>query len=119
MATNSISHVVDNNKLPEPIALTNSLPTKQNIFASPQSVLSPPHSDVFQTTSPQLNAETSLSISSNASQQVCNDIDLLFSLRIEFSRNLLIGFLNINSLRNEIIDLRMIAERCLPDILLV
>ena len=37
--------MVDNNKkLPEPIALTNSLPTKQNIFASPQSVLSAPDS---------------------------------------------------------------------------
>ena len=32
---------------------------------------------------------------------------------------MLIGFLNINSLRNKIIDLRMIAERCLPDILLI
>ena len=112
--------MVDNNKkLPEPIALTNSLPTKQNIFASPQSVLSAPDRDVSQATSPQLNTETSLSMSSNASQQVCNDIDLLFSLRVEFSRNLLIGFLIINSLRNKIIDLRMIAERCLPDILLV
>ena len=91
--------MVDNNKkLPEPITLTNSLPTKQNIFASPQSVLSAPDSDVSQATSPQLNTETSLSMSSNASQQVCNDIDLLFSLRAEFSRNLLIGFLNINSL---------------------
>ena len=27
----------------------------------------------------------------------------------------LIGFLNINSIRNEIIDLRMLMEKCLPD----
>ena len=48
-----------------------------------------------------------------------NDIDDFFSLRVDCARNLLIGFLNINSLRNKIIDLRVIAEKCLPDILLI
>ena len=48
-----------------------------------------------------------------------NDIDEFFSLRAECAGNLLIGFLNINSLRNKITDLRMIAERCLPDVLLI
>ena len=33
--------------------------------------------------------------------------------------NLLIGFLNINNLRNKITDLRMIVESCLPDLLLI
>lgn len=31
----------------------------------------------------------------------------------------MLAFLNINSLRNKIIDLREIAERCLPDLLLI
>ena len=48
-----------------------------------------------------------------------NDIDEFFSLRAECAGNLLISFLNINSLRNKITDLRMIAERCLPDVLLI
>ena len=45
-----------------------------------------------------------------------NDIDQFFSLRAKCVGNLLIGFLNIKSLRNKITDLRMIAERCLPEI---
>ena len=48
-----------------------------------------------------------------------NDIDEFFSLRAECAGNLLISFLNINSLRNKITDLRKIAERCLPDVLLI
>ena len=48
-----------------------------------------------------------------------NDIDKFFSLRAECAGNLLLGFLNINSLRNKITDVRMIAERCLPDVLLI
>ena len=48
-----------------------------------------------------------------------NDIDEFFSLRAECAGNLLISFLNINSLRNKITDLRMIAERCLRDVLLI
>ena len=119
--------------------------TDQNISAASQSVLSSPASimalspsittvsnsplridnqefalaDSFQVNSPQLSIEISPSTSSNASQQACNDSDNLFSLRVECSRNLLLGFLNINSLRNKTIDLRMIAEKCLPDILLI
>ena len=47
------------------------------------------------------------------------DIDEFSILRAECAGNLLIGFLNINSLRNKITELRMIAERCLHDVLLL
>ena len=67
----------------------------------------------------QLNLNTAFSTSSDASQPVRNEIEEFFHLKVEFARNLLIGFLNIYSLRNKITDLRMIAERCLPDILLI
>ena len=74
---------------------------------------------ISQINSPQLSMDTALSTSSDASQPIRNDIEKFFHLRVECTRNLLIGFLNINSLRNKITDLRMIAERCLPDILLI
>ena len=52
-------------------------------------------------------------------QNISSDIDDIFSLRTKNSNNPIIGFLNINSLRNKITDLRMVMERCLPDILVV
>ena len=48
-----------------------------------------------------------------------SDIDKLFSLRTEYHNHPLVGFLNINSIRNKIIDLRMLMERCLPDVLVI
>ena len=33
--------------------------------------------------------------------------------------NPIVGFLNINSLRNKIINLRNVAKKCLPDVLLI
>ena len=57
--------------------------------------------------------------SESSSGSDSNDIHEFFSFRAECAGNLLIGFLNINSLRNKITDLRMIAERCLPDVLLI
>ena len=48
-----------------------------------------------------------------------SDIGEIFDLRTKNPNNPLIGFLNINSLRNKIIDLRLVMERCLPDILVI
>ena len=75
--------------------------------------------DISLINSPQLSLGNVLSTSSDASEPVRNAIEEFFHMRVECARNLLIGFLNINSLRNKITDLRMIAERCLPDILLI
>ena len=47
------------------------------------------------------------------------DIGEIFELRTKNLNNPFIGFLNINSLRNKITDLRLIMERCLPDILVI
>ena len=48
-----------------------------------------------------------------------SDIDKLFDLRTKYRSNPLVCFLNINSIRNKIVDLRIIMERCLPDLLIV
>ena len=40
-------------------------------------------------------------------------------MRIKNQNTPLIGFLNVNSLRNKITDLRLVMERCLPDILVI
>ena len=56
-----------------------------------------------------------ISIESNNS---C-EIDKPFSLRIEYQNHPLIGFLNINSLRKKITDLRVLMKRCLPDVLVI
>ena len=54
------------------------------------------------------SAENSLGSISHSDS---NDINEFFSFRAKCAGNLLVGFLNINSLRNKITDLRMIAER--------
>ena len=59
-----------------------------------------------------------LSTDSDQSMSSC-DIDRFFGVRIKYSNNPVIGFLNINSLRNKIIDLRLIVERCKPDVLVI
>ena len=48
-----------------------------------------------------------------------NEIEDFFNLRTKSPNNSLIGFLTINSLRNKITDLRIVMERCLPDILVI
>ena len=48
-----------------------------------------------------------------------NEINRLFQLRKKYHNNPLIGFLNINSLRYKIVDLREVTERCLPDVLVI
>ena len=101
--------MVDNYKLPEPMVLTNPISTVQNIFATSQAVLSPPHSE--------LTWPSDLDISPEPNN--ISDIEEFFNLRIKNPNNPLIGFLNINSLRNKIIDLRLVMERCLPDILVI
>ena len=65
---------------------------------------------------------STLSVSSPVISSELNDssdIDKLFSLRTEYHNHPLIGFLNINSVRNKIIDLRMLMERCLLDVLVI
>ena len=47
------------------------------------------------------------------------DIEKPFGLRREYHNHPLVGFLNINSLRNKIIDLRILMEGCLPDVLVI
>ena len=66
-------------------------------------------------------SESSFSASSDRSTQLdtFSDIGEIFDLRTKNPNNPLIGFLNINSLRNKIIDLRLVMERCLPDILVI
>ena len=44
---------------------------------------------------------------------------MYFNVFSSFQNNPLIGFLNINSLRNKITDLKLVMEKCLPDIILV
>ena len=58
------------------------------------------------------------SFTSDHSDVSC-DIDRFFELRTKYYKNPMLAFLNINSLRNKIIDLREIAERCLPDLFLI
>ena len=60
-----------------------------------------------------------IALSSTSSSNESCEIEKLFSLRTKYHDHPLIGFLNINSLRNKIIDLRVIVERCLPDILVI
>ncbi len=47
------------------------------------------------------------------------DLQNLFELRTQYHNHPIIGFLNINSIRYKIIDLRIIIERFLPDILVI
>ena len=67
------------------------------------------------------SSESSFSASSDRSTQsnTSSDIGGIFKLRTKNPNNPLIGFLNINSLRNKITDLRLVMERCLPDILVI
>ena len=88
-----------------------------NIFTAAQAVQAAQGSVSFDSTSSNDSSAENTSGSSRESDR--NDIDEFFSLIVECAGNLLIGFLNINSLRNKITDLRMIAERCLPDVLLI
>ena len=90
-----------------------------NIFAAAQAVLSPPLTVSVSFDSTSSNDSSAENTSSLSRESDRNDIDEFFSLRAECAGNLLLGFLNINSLGNKIIDLRMIAERCLPDVLLI
>ena len=47
------------------------------------------------------------------------ELEDLFRLRKKYTNNSLITYLNINSLRNKIFDLREIMQKALPDILVV
>ena len=74
----------------------------------------------------ELSRASILSVSSKAlatdvsfQSAASNDIDKIFGLRVKHPNNPLVGFLNINSLRKKIIDLRNIAEKCLPVVLLI
>ena len=48
-----------------------------------------------------------------------DNLENLFGLRAQYHNHPLIGFLNINSLRYKIVDLRIIVEKFLPDILVI
>ena len=48
-----------------------------------------------------------------------DDLENLFRLRAQYHNHPLIVFLNINSLRYKIFDLRIIVEKFLPDILVI
>ena len=45
-----------------------------------------------------------------------DETEKFFNLRTKHTNNPLIGFLNINSLRNKTTDFRFVMERCLLDI---
>ena len=57
--------------------------------------------------------------SPDASLDLSDDLENLFGLRVQYHNHPLIGFLNINSLRHKIVDLRVIVEKFLPDILVI
>ena len=57
--------------------------------------------------------------SPDASLDLSDDLENLFGLRVQYHNHPLIGFLNINSLRHKIVDLRIIVEKFLPDILVI
>ena len=57
--------------------------------------------------------------SPDASLDLSGDLENLFGLRVQYHNHPLIGFLNINSLRHKIVDLRIIVEKFLPDILVI
>ena len=67
------------------------------------------------------DGECYLSASSIQSTQsdVSNKFREIFNLKTKNPNNPLIGFLNINSLRNKMIDLRKVVKKCLPDILVI
>ena len=48
-----------------------------------------------------------------------DDLANLFELGVKYHNHPLMGFLNINILRYNIIDLRIIVEKFLPDILII
>ena len=95
------------------------LSTKQFRSVLAQAVLSPPQTGSVSFDSTSSNDSSAENTSGSSRESDRNDIDEFFSLRAECAGNLLLGFLNINSLRNKITDLRMIAERCLPDVLFI
>ena len=57
--------------------------------------------------------------SPDAFLDLSGDLENLFGLRVQYHNHPLIGFLNINSLRHKIVDLRIIVEKFLPDILVI
>ena len=65
--------------------------------------------------------ESSFSASSDGSTQLdtLRDIGEIFNLRTTSPNYHLIGFFDIDNLHNEIIDLRLVMERCLRDILVI
>ena len=95
------------------------LSTKQFRSVLAQAVLSPPQTGSVSFDSTSSNDSSAENTSGLSRESDRNDIDEFFSLMAECAGNLLLGFLNINSLRNKITDLRMIAERCLLDVLLI
>ena len=52
-------------------------------------------------------------------QNISSDIEDILNPWTKNPNNPILGFLNINGLRNNIGDLRMVLERCLPDILII
>ena len=97
-------------------------------YGTPFSVVSVPCSSnligcsTLELSSASTRSESSKEFSADVSFQsvASNDIfGKIFDLRVKYPNNPLVGFLNINSLRNKIIDLRNIAEKCLPDVLLI
>ena len=61
----------------------------------------------------------SVALVKSMQQDISTDIGEIFKLGTKNQSNPLIGFLNINSLRNKITDLKLVMERCLPDILVI
>eukprot|EP00794_Sanderia_malayensis_P003824 gene3824-4356_t len=76
------------------------------------------HSGEFSTSdtfpSPSLTASSQSDIS-----DFPDDLQNLFGLRAQYHNHPIIGFLNINSIRYKITDLRIIIEKFLPDILVI
>ena len=86
----------------------------------------PSFSHLIECSSLELSRASILSVSSKEfvtdvsfQSALSDDIDKIFGLRVKYPNNPLVGFLNINILRNKIIHLRNIAEKCLPDVLLI
>lgn len=65
------------------------------------------------------SADDNFSIPVMPDNETDTEIHRPFQLRTKYYKNPLLGFLNINSLRYKIVDLREVMERCLLDILVI
>ena len=77
------------------------------------------HSVEFSSTTTTFPSPSLTTSSQSDNSDFPDDLKSLFGLRVQHHNHPIIGFLNINSIRYKIIDLRIIIEKFLPDILVI